>query len=107
MVPTLYAVHWLCEFRQHKQQSGAAHLDTRVESDYCKYLQLRTVLQDKRPANTTYGYDFRETSAASHDTVVRKVRKPDFGTDMDATGACCTHFTSLALPLRLCLQEQL
>ncbi|KAL3154641.1 hypothetical protein ABBQ32_014088 [Trebouxia sp. C0010 RCD-2024] len=43
--------------------------------------------KDKRPANTTYGYDFRETSAASHDTVVRKVSKPDFGKDMDATGA--------------------
>ncbi len=35
-------------------------------------------LQDQRPTNATYGYDFRETSAASHAIVVQKVRKADF-----------------------------
>ena len=35
-------------------------------------------LQNTRPTNATYGYDFRETSAASHAVVVQKVRKADF-----------------------------
>ena len=35
-------------------------------------------LQNTRPTNATYGYDFRETSAASHAIVVQKVRKADF-----------------------------
>ena len=46
-----------------------------------------SVLQDKRPTNATHGYDFRETSTASHDVVVEKVRKIDFGNDKDFTGA--------------------
>ncbi|DBB04188.1 hypothetical protein WJX77_010421 [Trebouxia sp. C0004] len=42
--------------------------------------------QDKRPTNATYGYDFRETSAASHAIVVQKVRKADFE-DKNYSGA--------------------
>ena len=47
--------------------------------------------QDKRPDNVTYGYDFRETSAASHAVVVEKVRKSDFGDDKDFTGVFCKY----------------
>ncbi len=67
-------------------------------------------MQDKRPTNATYGYDFRETSAASHAVVVQKVRKADFegkdytgllvlATLFHVTGptvcchaSCCVHF---------------
>lgn len=45
-----------------------------------------TMFQDKLPSNLTYGYDFRETSAASHAVVVEKVKKADFGQDHDYTG---------------------
>lgn len=52
-------------------------------------LSMRTnALQSQRPTNATYGYDFRETSAASHAVVVQKVRKADFQ-DKDYTGVRC------------------
>ena len=44
-------------------------------------------VQDRRPSNVTYPYDFRETSAASHRVVVTKVRKADFE-HADYTGWC-------------------
>ena len=44
------------------------------------------MFQYKLPSNLTYGYDFRETSAASHAVVVEKVKKADFGQDKDYTG---------------------
>ena len=53
------------------------------------------LFQDKRPTNATNGYDFRETSAASHDIVVQKVKKIDFGNDKDFTGA---HYTPTTRP---------
>lgn len=58
-------------------------------------------LQSQRPTNATYGYDFRETSAASHAVVVQKVRKADFQ-DKDYTGVHCCHSTVL-LCLIFCL----
>ena len=48
--------------------------------------QLPFYVKAKFPSNTTYGYDFRETSAASHAVVVEKVKKADFGDDHDYTG---------------------
>ena len=58
-------------------------------------------LQSQRPTNATYGYDFRETSAASHAVVVQKVRKADFQ-DKDYTGVhCCYSMVPLCLSFRL------
>lgn len=52
----------------------------------CNTNICNAVFQDKLPSNSTYGYDFRETSAASHAVVVEKVKKADFGEDHDYTG---------------------
>lgn len=60
-----------------------------------------SVLQDKRPTNATYGYDFRETSAASHDVVVEKVKKIDFGDSKDFTGVRCIPGRSPAIAFSL------
>ena len=60
-----------------------------------------SVLQDKRPTNATYGYDFRETSAASHDVVVEKVKKIDFGDSKDFTGVHCIPVRSPAIAFAL------
>ncbi len=59
----------------------------RLENDI-SVVEACISLQDQRPTNATYGYDFRETSAASHAIVVQKVRKADFE-DKNYSGMLC------------------
>lgn len=84
----------LCSNAQYQYPNGH-NTDPKPSSQYL--CTKASVLQDKRPTNATYGYDFRETSAASHDVVVEKVKKIDFGDSKDFTGVHCIPVRSPAI----------
>lgn len=47
--------------------------------------------QAKELDTATFGYDFRETSSSSHESVVKKVKKSDMSANFDHQGACSAH----------------
>lgn len=44
-------------------------------------------MQAKELDTATFGYDFRETSSSSHESVVKKVKKSDISATFDHQGA--------------------
>lgn len=44
-------------------------------------------MQAKELDTATFGYDFRETSSSTHDSVVKKVKKSDVSANFDHQGA--------------------
>lgn len=63
-------------------------------------------MQAKPLDKATFGYDFRETSSASHESVVKKVKKSDISTTFDhkgATASCFVPFRGVHVFLGACV----